>query len=70
VLPRGTVVEADELCGEDDAGKKTEWEGGKGFPSACNVIEFSYVFLELMLRAWLESEWLTPAGGWNVDDEA
>jgi hypothetical protein len=54
VLPRGTVVETDELCGEDYAGKKTEWEGGKGFQSACNVIGFSYVLLELVLRAWLD----------------
>jgi hypothetical protein len=48
------VVEADELCGEDYAGKKTKWEGDKGFPSACDVIDFSYVLLELVLGAWLD----------------
>ena len=53
VLFRGTVIKANELCGEDYSSEETVWEGEKSFPSACHGIGVSFMLLDYVLRAWL-----------------
>jgi hypothetical protein len=58
------MVEADELCGKDYAGKETEWEGSEGFPGACNKIDVSVrSFLRLSLEYGRKLEYVV---GWNL----
>ena len=58
------MVEADELCGKNYAGKEAEREGSEGFPGAYNEFNVSVrSFLRLHLECSRKFEYMV---GWNL----